>query len=427
MFGLFLILPVFALYAEHLPDATPLLTGLAIGAYGLTQALLQIPFGMLSDRIGRKPVIAAGLIIFALGSLLAASADSMFTVILGRALQGAGAIAAALMALAADLSREEHRTKMMALIGTSIGMAFAASMVLAPILNHWIGVPGIFALTAGLAMVGLLVLFFAVPAPLTTSFHRDAEVEPGSLGLVLKNPDLLRLDAGIFMLHFALMCSFLVLPLMLRDIAQLPPVQHWKVYLPVFVASLVIMLPFIIIGERKQQLRAVFLGAIAVLALALAVLASSHGAVQLIAGLVLFFSAFNLLEASLPSLISKTAAASHKGTAMGVYSSSQFLGAFAGGVAGGAAHGHWGVQGALYTALAAVLCWLVIAAFMRRPRQLSTYLLNLGLGSGVSEHELIAVPGVVEAAIIIEEGIAYLKVERHILDEQKLLSFAGSK
>ncbi len=427
MFGLFLILPVFALYAEHLPGATPLLTGLAIGAYGLTQALLQIPFGMISDRIGRKPVIAAGLIIFALGSLLAASADHMATVILGRALQGAGAIAAALMALAADLSREEHRTKMMALIGTSIGMAFAASMVLAPILNHWIGVPGIFALTAALALAGLLVLFFVVPTPLATRFHRDAEVAPGSLGVVLKNPDLLRLDAGIFMLHFALMCSFLVLPLMLRDIAQLAPLDHWKVYLPVFVASLVIMLPFIIIGERKQQLRAVFLGAIAALALALAVLASSHGATQLIAGLVLFFAAFNLLEASLPSLISKTAAASHKGTAMGVYSSSQFLGAFAGGVAGGAAHGHWGVQGALYTALAAVIFWLSIAAFMRKPRQLSTYLLNLGDNSGVSEHQLIAVPGVVEAAIILEEGIAYLKVERHILDEQKLLSFADSK
>ena len=427
MFGLFLILPVFALYAEKLPDATPFLTGLAIGAYGLTQAIFQIPFGMLSDRIGRKPVIAGGLVIFALGSLLAASADSMLVIVLGRALQGAGAISAALMALAADLSREEHRTKMMALIGVSIGVAFASSMVLAPVLNHWIGVPGIFMVTAGLALAGLVILFLVVPDPLVTSFHHDAEVETGSLGRVLKNPDLLRLDAGIFILHFALMCSFLVLPLMLRDIAGLLPLDHWQVYLPVFVASLVIMLPFIIFAERKQQLRAVFIGAIAVLILALAILATSQGALQLIAGLVLYFAAFNLLEASLPSLISKTADASHKGTAMGVYSSSQFLGAFAGGVAGGAAHGHWGVQGALYTALAAVALWLLVAASMRRPRQLSTYLLNLGGNLGVSETELIAVPGVVEAAIIMDEGIAYLKVERHILDEKKLLSFAGSK
>jgi len=426
MFGLFLILPVFALYAEKLPDSTPLLTGLAIGAYGLTQAILQIPFGMLSDRIGRKPVIAAGLVVFALGSLLAASADSMITIILGRALQGSGAIAAALMALAADLSREEHRTKMMALIGTSIGMAFACSMVLAPTLNHWVGVPGIFVLTAGLAIGGLLILFFLVPTPLVTRFHRDAEVEPGSFGRVLKNTELLRLDGGIFILHFSLMCSFLVLPLMLRDIAGLLPKDHWQVYLPVFFASLVIMLPFIIIAERKQQMRRVFLGAIASLALALSVLARSHSAVQLIVGLVLFFAAFNLLEASLPSLISKTADASNKGTAMGVYSSSQFLGAFAGGLAGGAAHGAWGNQGALYTALAAVILWFAFAAFMRKPRQLTTYLLNLEGNSRVSEDQLIAVPGVVEAAIILEDGIAYLKVERHILDEQKLLSFAGS-
>jgi predicted MFS family arabinose efflux permease len=410
MFGLFLILPVFALYAEKLPDATPLLTGLAIGAYGLTQAIFQIPFGMLSDRIGRKPVIAAGLVIFALGSLLAASADNMYIIILGRALQGSGAIAAALMALAADLSREEHRTKMMALIGVSIGIAFASSMVLAPVLNHWIGVPGIFLVTAGLALAGLVILFLVVPTPLATSFHRDAELDTGSLARVLKTPDLLRLDAGIFILHFALMCSFLVLPLMLRDIAGLAALDHWKVYLPVFVASLVIMLPFIILGERKQQLRTVFLGGIAVLAMALYLLAMSATGFQLIAGLVGFFVAFNLLEASLPSLISKTAHASHKGTAMGVYSS-----------------GHWGVQGALYTALAAVLCWLLIAASMRRPRQLSTYLLSLGGNLGVSEADLIAVPGVVEAAIIAEEGIAYLKVERHILDEEKLLSFAGSK
>ena len=427
MFGLFLILPVFALYAETLPDATPLLTGLAIGIYGLTQALLQIPFGMISDRIGRKPVIAAGLVIFALGSLLAASADSMLGIILGRALQGSGAIAAALMALAADLSREEHRTKMMALIGTSIGMAFAASMVLAPVLNHWIGMSGIFVLTAALACVGLLLLFAAVPTPTVTKFHRDAELEPGSLGHVLKNADLLRLDAGIFILHFSLMCAFLVLPLMLRDIAGLASLDHWKVYLPIFIGSLVIMLPFIIVAERKQQLRAVFLGAIAALVIALAGLGMSTGVVSLILAMLLFFAAFNLLEASLPSLVSKTASATNKGTAMGVYSSSQFMGAFFGGLAGGAAHGAWGPQGALYTALAAVCLWLLIAAFMRKPRQLSTYLLNLGEHFTVDEAALIAIPGVAEAAIIAEEGIAYLKVERHILDEEKLLSFAGSK
>ena len=426
MFGLFLILPVFALYAETMPGATPFLAGLAIGVYGLTQALLQIPFGRLSDRIGRKPVIAAGLLLFAAGSLVAAFADSITGIIIGRALQGSGAIAAALMALAADLSREEHRTKMMALIGASIGAAFASSMVLAPMISAWVGLSGIFEITALLAVAGLLILFLLVPDPVVTKFHRDAEVDASSLASVLKSADLLRLDAGIFILHFSLMCAFLVVPLMLRDIAGIASADHWKVYLPVFVGSLVLMLPFVVLAERKRKMKPVFIGAIATLAGALWVVSHSHSAASLIGGLLLFFAAFNLLEASLPSLVSKIADASHKGTAMGVYSSSQFLGAFAGGAAGGAAHGAWGDAGTLWLALGAVLLWLAIAAFMSKPRQLSTYLLNISDADTVTAADLLAVPGVVEAAIAPEEGIAYLKIEKRILDEQKLLSFASS-
>jgi predicted MFS family arabinose efflux permease len=299
-------------------------------------------------------------------------------------------------------------------------------MVTAPILNHWIGVPGIFMLTAALAILGVVILYALVPTPVVTKFHRDAEVDSGSLGRVLKTPDLLRLDAGIFTLHFTLMCSFLVLPLMLRDMAHLEPVDHWKVYLLVFAVSMMIMVPFIIIGEKKQRLREIVIGAVALLAGAQLEMATSQNEVELIIGLVMYFTAFNLLEASLPSLISKTAKASQKGTAMGVYSSSQFLGAFCGGLAGGAAHGAWGVQGALFTAMAAALIWLGIAVTMRKPRQLSTYLLNLGGNASISEEQLLAVPGVAEAAIILEDGIAYLKVEKHILDEEKLLSFAGT-
>ena len=201
MLGLFMIMPVFALYEQQLPHATPMLMGLALGVYGLTQSLLQIPFGMLSDRIGRKPVIFAGLLIFALGSLVAAYADSIYGIILGRALQGCGAIASALMALAADLSREEHRTKMMALIGASIGIAFAASMVVGPMLNEWIGISGIFACTAVLALIGIAILYLFVPNPLQTQFHRDAEVQSGALMDVLRDRQLLRLDAGIFVLQ----------------------------------------------------------------------------------------------------------------------------------------------------------------------------------------------------------------------------------
>ena len=262
MLGLFMILPVFALYAEDFPGATPLMMGIALGIYGLTQAILQIPFGMWSDRIGRKPVILIGLLIFAAGSLIAGNANSIEGIIVGRAIQGGGAIAAALMALAADLSREEHRTKMMALIGVSIGASFALSMVLGPTVNELIGISGIFYSTAVLALVGIGILFFFVPEPVHSHFHRDAEVETKSLLSVLKNKQLLRLDFGILTLHFVLMCVFLVLPLVLQNELAIVAKNHWHVYLPVFVASLILMVPFIILAERKQAMKAVFVGAI---------------------------------------------------------------------------------------------------------------------------------------------------------------------
>lgn len=421
MLGLFMILPVFALYAEELPETTPMLTGLALGIYGLTQAVLQIPFGMLSDKVGRKPVIAAGLLIFAAGSLLAASADSIYGIIAGRALQGAGAIAAALMALAADLSREEHRMRMMALIGMSIGVAFAVSMVLGPILNEWIGVSGIFAGTAVLAVIGIGILYLFVPNPPVSYFHSDAELQTSSLKNVLKSPDLLRLDAGIFSLHFVLMAVFLVIPLELRDDAGLAAAQHWQLYLPVFVVSVVLMVPFILLAERKNLMKPVFVGAVAGLMVAVIGLLSGRDLITITLFMVLFFTAFNLLEASLPSLVAKTAHAEQKGTAMGVYSSSQFMGAFAGGAVGGLAHSHWGIDGAYSAALAMLLIWLLIAIFMNKPRNLSTYLMKV---SGVSPQQLLAVRGVTEAAIIETEGVAYLKVEKRILDEETLLSYA---
>ena len=238
MLGLFMILPVFALYADELEGATPALAGLAIGIYGMTQALLQIPYGLLSDRIGRKPVIIFGLLVFALGSAIAASADNIHLVIFGRALQGAGAIAAAVMALTADLIREEHRVKAMAIIGMSIGASFALAMVLGPVLNTWIGVPGIFWLTAVLALGGIAVVVLVVPNPVVTRVRRDAEAVPAQFASVLRDAQLFRLDIGIFALHLILTASFVVLPLALRDIAGLPANRHWEVYLPVLLLSL---------------------------------------------------------------------------------------------------------------------------------------------------------------------------------------------
>ncbi len=426
MLGLFMILPVFALYAEDLPGATPFLMGLALGVYGLTQAVLQIPFGMWSDRIGRKPVILIGLLIFAVGSLIAGSAHSIEGIIVGRAIQGAGAIAAALMALAADLSREEHRTKMMALIGASIGASFTLSMVLGPLVNDWIGISGIFYSTAVLALVGIAILFFFVPDPVHSHFHRDAEVESRSLFSVLKNTQLLRLDAGILSLHFVLMCVFLVLPLELKNTLNIAADQHWQIYLPVFALSLLIMVPFIIIAERKQAMKVIFNGAIISLVVATLIFLNNHTLWLTILALVLFFTGFNLLEASLPSLITKTAPATQKGTAMGMYSSSQFFGAFAGGTLGGYAHQHWGAQGVYVTVLVVLLFWLLLALTMKKPGYLSTYLLNV---QDIGVEQLLAVEGVIEATLIKDENefgqVAYLKVKKHILDEEKLLSLAG--
>ncbi len=427
MLGLFMILPVFALYSDKLPGATPMLMGIALGVYGLTQAILQIPFAMWSDKIGRKPVLYIGLLLFAAGSMVAGSAQSIEGIIFGRALQGAGAIAATLMALAADLSREEHRMKMMALIGASIGASFAVSMVLGPMVNAWVGISGIFYGTAGLALIGMLILYFIVPDPLHSHFHRDAQLKTSSLADVFKDKQLLRLDAGIFILHFVLMSLFLVMPLLLRDFVELPAEEHWQVYLPVFAVSLILMVPFIIIAERKQAMKQVFIGAIIVTIIATLGFLGSHSSTLFILSLVLFFAGFNLLEASLPSLISKTADATQKGTAMGVYSSSQFFGAFAGGTVGGYAHQTWGIQGVYYASLLALVFWLFLAITMKKPSFLSTYLLNV---DDVSVEQLLAVEGVVEATIIDDENesglVAYLKVKKRILDEEKLLSLAVS-
>ena len=427
MFGLFMIMPVFALHAETMPEATPLLAGLALGIYGLTQAVLQIPFGMLSDRIGRKPVIMVGLLIFALGSVVAAFADSIHGIILGRALQGSGAIASALMALAADLSREEHRTKMMALIGASIGAAFALSMVLGPMLNELIGISGIFATTALMALVGIAILYLIVPDPLHSHFHSDAEVRTSSIFDVIRDTQLLRLDGGIFILHFSLMCVFLVMPLELRDTALLEPASHWKMYLPVFAASVILMLPFVIMAERQRKIKTVFVGAIMVMIVAVSGFLFSFDLTTLTLSLVIFFAGFNLLEASLPSLVSKTSRATLKGTAMGVYSSSQFLGAFAGGVIGGLAHELWGIDGLYRVVILALVVWLLFAATMKKPRYLSTYLMNIGVQNESDiaplSAQLAEISGVVEVSIIADEGVAFLKVEKHVLDEEKLLSF----
>lgn len=425
MLGLFLVLPVFALYLQDFPDATPFLIGLALGGYGLTQAVLQIPFGLWSDRFGRKRLIFIGLLLFAVGSVVAAMADSVYGVIAGRFLQGAGAIASVVMALAADLSRVEVRTRVMAAIGASIGVSFAGSLVLGPALAHYLGLSGLFWFTALLGAGAIAVMGLLVPDPPPGERTSDRQLRGGELRHLLKDRALLRLDAGIFILHLVLTAMFVVIPLLLQDTGGLAGQRHWQVYLPVLGGGFLAMLPFLIIGERRRQLRAVFLGAIAMLAAALALLAVVHEAfAAVIAALVLFFAAFNLLEAALPSLVSRTAPAAAKGTALGIYSTSQFFGAFCGGMLGGLLFGIGGAPAVFVGCALLVLAWLGIAWGMAPPGQLSNYTLSVGtVRSGEADtlaDRLRQVGGVAEAVVIPDEGLAYLKVDRQALDIEAL-------
>jgi len=432
MLGLFLVLPVFAIYAETLEGYRPELVGLAIGIYGLTQALLQIPFGLLSDRIGRRPVIAGGLLVFAAGSAIAAMADSLPGVVLGRAVQGAGAVAAAVMALAADLTREEHRTKAMAMIGVSIGGAFMLSLVAGPVLEAWMGVRGIFWLTAALALAGIGLLYLVVPRPVRSSVHRDAEPVASQLGGVLRDGQLLRLDLGILCLHAIQTALFVALPLELRDVLGLPTRQHAAVYAVVLAVSVALMVPFVVLAERGRRMRQVLLGSVAVLALALAGLAE-HRETLLGVGLLLvaYFAAFNVLEATLPSLVSRLAPPQAKGSAMGLFSSSQFLGAFLGGALGGYAQRHWGPEGVFLVGAALAVAWLLVAWTMRPPRHLTSEVVRVRVDGPEAARRLAArltaVRGVAEAVVVPEEGVAYLRVDPAALDREALAAAASGE
>ena len=422
MLGMFLILPIFAIYASTLPEKpSSLMIGLALGAYGLTQAMFQLPFGIASDKFGRKKMIYIGLVIFAIGSMVAALAINIETIILGRAIQGAGAVSAVVTALVADLTRDENRTKAMATIGGTIGIAFALSIVGGPILNQWIGVPGIFAMTAVLSLGAIAVVRFVVPDPVHSHYHSDASAAPAKLKDVLKNKQLLRLNYGIFALHAAQMAMFVVVPFAIIQSSGLHENQHWEIYLPVLLISFVLMVPAIIYAEKHAKTKLVFVSAIGLMLAAQLMFAGSiHHFWGIVISLSIYFVAFNILEASLPSIISKIAPAAAKGTAIGVYNTSQSLGIFVGGAFGGYLSHSLGFASVFIFCSIMIFLWLLMAVSMQPPATVKTKMYGMvDTGKALTakqaeslRNKLAKLTGVIEAVVLPQEHTIILKIDK---------------
>ncbi len=365
LLGLFMVLPLFSLYANGLSGATPLLIGLAMGVYGLSQAVLQIPFGALSDHFGRRKIITLGLILFAAGSCLAALADNIWLMIVGRALQGAGAVGSTLMAMIADLTRPEQRTKAMAIAGITIGFSFMLAMMAGPLLAAGITVPGLFWTAVGLSFLSILLLFTWVPTPTAPHFHAEVEPRIHDFFSLLKMPLLIQLNLGIFLLHVIFTASFIVIPMSLQNLAGIAGSRQWLLYLPGLLIAFAITMPCVIAAEKKQLIKPFFIGGIILLALAqiLFWLFAKELWISAIS-LILFLTAFSLLEAFLPSLVSRAAPPSRKGTALGMYSCAQFFGIFIGGAVGGWLYGQFGLINVYLFCVILTLIWVIIAVKM---------------------------------------------------------------
>ncbi len=422
MLGMFMVLPVLTTYGMALQGATEGLIGLAIGIYGLAQAIFQIPFGLLSDRVGRKPLIVGGLLVFVLGSVVAATTTSIWGIILGRALQGSGAIAAAVMALLSDLTREQNRTKAMAFIGVSFGVTFAIAMVVGPIVTHLLGLHALFWMIAVLATLGIIITLLVVPSTTEHVLNRESGMVKGSFRKVLANPKLLKLNAGILFLHILLMSSFVALPGEFEQ-AGFPASEHWKVYLVTMLIAFVGVVPFIIIAEVKRKMKLVFVSCVALLLIAELVLwqAGAHFW-TLVVGVQLFFFAFNLMEAILPSLISKESPAGYKGTAMGIYSTSQFLGVAIGGSVGGWVFQHIDAQAVFLLGAGIAILWLLVSLTMQEPPYVSSLrvVIDHTDNAHLLEQRLRQAPGVSNVLIIAEERAAYIKIDSKTTNRQEI-------
>lgn len=420
MLGLFMILPVFAIYGEQLIGFSPIWIGLAIGAYGLTQALLQIPMGILSDKYGRKPIILIGLLIFLFGSIVAAMSETIYGVVLGRALQGMGAIASAVLALAADLSREEQRPKVMATIGMFIGLSFTLAMILGPIVAESFGLSGLFWVTAVLTIGAMFLIQFMVPYSVNKAPRGDNVALPDQIGKLITHPQLFRLNIGVFILHMALTACFVTLPKQFVAVG-LELENHWQLYLPTLIGSFFLMVPFMVIAIKKQKEKQMFSSAVLLFSLTLMLLwYLPQTLMSLVISVVLFFTAFNYLEATMPSILSRIAPAGVKGSVMGVYSSSQFMGAFVGGVVGGAIATHFGEQMIFLVMACTGLLWFIAATGMKPLKKSKSYSFKTTIEceeqADVVANELINLPGVIEATLVHSESVAYLKVDDKVVD-----------
>lgn len=417
MLGMFMVLPVLTTYGMALQGASEALIGVAIGIYGLAQAIFQIPLGLLSDRIGRKPLIVGGLAVFVAGSVIAALSHSILGIILGRALQGSGAIAAAVMALLSDLTREQNRTKAMAFIGVSFGITFAIAMVLGPIVTHSLGLNALFWMITVLATLGIILTLWVVPNSTSHVLNRESSMVKGSFSKVLAEPRLLKLNLSIMCLHILLMSTFVSLPGQLAY-AGFPAAEHWKVYLATMVIAFVTVVPSIIYAETKRRIKQVFLFCVELIIVAEIVLwrAGQHFW-ELVIGVQLFFLVFNLMEALLPSLISKESPAGYKGTAMGVYSTSQFLGMAFGGSLGGWIDGTFDGQTVFLAGAVLAIVWLAVASTMKEPPYISSLRVEIPadiVADDSLKQRLLAMKGVSEALVVAEEHSAYVKIDSKI-------------
>ena len=424
MLGLFMVLPVLPIAGRELALATPALIGLALGIYGLSQAVLQIPMGLMSDRFGRKNVILAGLCMFIAGSLVAAFSESIYGVIAGRFLQGCGAIASSLLALMSDLTRIDHRSKSMAIIGMSIGASFGLALVLGPLVYSFFGLKGVFLFAALAGVSGILVLLTLIPVPKVRTRNLETMLHMDRIRSVLRDSGLMRINAGIFMVHYLLMASFIAFPLILEATGNILPGKHYAYYFVMLLLSFVLMTPFMWLSDKAQYANPMLLVAILICMLSLVLLGGSGNYYIVLVAMTLFFMAFNLLEVMLPARISKMAAAGTRGTAMGVYSSAQFAGIFAGGTVGGLILSYSDISTLMYANATLCSLWLVLSFGLPKLGDIASRTYCYDESSVLSANQilerLLSIQGVIDVVLIEEEKIAYLKVDNAAFDDGEL-------